>query len=146
MKKVKRSDRIQLVVDLALAAETQAAKNLSIAQNELVSEQRRLDDINDYYKSYEVEFSKKLKNLRSSDLANSRAFLSNLDQARQAQAFQIKHSEQKVDLAKNQWRESHLKTDALATYHQQISDQEQLVEEQKEQKFIDDIVNLRLNR
>ena len=81
----KRSKRLQIVVDLALAAESQAARNLSVAQDELIAEQQRLSDIQNYYDGYEQQFQQRATGIRASDLSSARSFLSHLDQARQAQ-------------------------------------------------------------
>ena len=139
----KRSKRLQLVVDLAIAAETQAARNLSEAQRELKFERQRLSDIQSYYSSYEDRFSKNTKDIRGRDIANSRVFLSNLEQACQAQAYQLSKSERKVELARNQWRKSHLKTDALEAFQENLANSEQAIEDRKEQNLIDDLVNQR---
>lgn len=139
----KRSKRLQVVIDLALAAETQAARNLSEAQNELESERQRLRDIETYYQNYQDQFARKTENLRSTELSNSRAFLSNLDQACQAQAFQLKHSEEKVAVARQQWRKSHLKSDALESFQARVANDEQALADKNEQKYIDDLINQR---
>lgn len=144
--KEKRSKRLQLVVDLALAAESQAARNLSAAQNELEAEKKRLSDIQSYYQSYEQQFGQNNSQIRASELSNARAFLSHLDQARQAQQVQIQHSEHRVDVAREQWRSSHLKSDSLASYQHQVASNEQIEHERQEQKIIDDMVNQRRNR
>lgn len=135
----KRSERMQIIVDLALVAESQAARNLSEAQNELAFERQRLEDIKNYYQSYQKQFDKTTQRMSAQDLSNSRAFLSNLDHARQVQCTQIMHSEQKVDLAREQWRNSHLKSDAMASFQSHAADTEQKHEDKVEQKLIDDL-------
>lgn len=137
----KRSKRLQIVVDLAHAAESQAARNLSTAQNELAAEQQRLSDIQNYYNGYEQQFQQRAIQIRASDLSNARSFLSHLDQARQAQFAQIQHSEQKVNVARAQWRSSHLKSDALKSFQTKVAGDERLQEDKAEQKLIDEIVN-----
>lgn len=142
----KRSDRMQIIVDLALEAERQAARNLSEAQNELEFEQRRLEEIKEYRKSYQSQFDKTTHGLRAQDLSNSRAFLSNLDQAGQVQSVQITHSQKKVVVATEQWRRSHLKSDAMAALQSSAAEDEQKEEDKKEQKLMDDLICLRRPR
>jgi len=49
---VKRSKRIQLIVDIAQNAEKQAARNLGVAQDAAQSERKRLEDVKQYYQNY----------------------------------------------------------------------------------------------
>lgn len=139
----KRSKRLELIVHLAQAAESEAARELGDAQNTLEDEHRRLADITDYYNSYQDQFSRNTHKIRSSDLANSRAFLSNLNQARQAQLVQIQHAEQNVLLAKQKWRESHLKCESLDSYQSRVAKEERAITEKKDQRMLDDLINQR---
>lgn len=144
--KQNRSKRIQLVVDLAHSAETQAARNLSEAQNQAEAEIQRLEDIQTYYSSYKQQFSEQTRTLRATDIANSHAFLSNLDRARQAQTMQVQLTEQQVERARQQWRTSHLKSDALESYQSRVAVDEEQAEEKQSQKMLDDLYNQKCGR
>ncbi len=137
--KTRRSDRLQLVVDLAQSAEAQAARNLGEAQKLFAAEQQRLDDINQYYASYEQLFAKRTNTLKASDIANSRDFLLNLDKACKQQQAQVKAAHEQVNEARDLWRQSHLKSDALEDFRQRCAQEEQKALEKKEQNQLDDL-------
>ena len=137
--KPRRSERMQLVLNLALRAETQAAQNLGEAQKLHEAEQKRLADINQYYANYEKHFSERTQNLRASELASSRYFLSNLDSACQQQQLQVQSAEHCVDEARTKWRESHLKSDALDDFRDRCIKVEQQSMDKKEQAQMDEL-------
>lgn len=143
---MKRSKRMQLVVDLAIKAENQAARNLKESTTIAEGEARRADEINTYYKSYEKQFSEKTTQLHASELATIRGFLTNLDQACKAQALQVEKAWQQVDVARSQWHASHLKVDSLSSYQTQCQQQEQAEVDRLEQKQLDELAAQRIQR
>lgn len=144
----KKSQRIQLVIDLAQRAETQAAKNLGLAQDAAASEKQRLKDIKQYYAAYEQHFLVKTNSLRASDIANSREFLSNLDNACHAQELQWVNADKQVEVARELWRKTHLKTQSVESYQERCQFQEQQEDDKREQGVVDEISlrNYRLMR
>lgn len=135
----RRSERMQLVVDLALNAETQAAKNLSEAQAMCSAEQQRLQDIQDYYSNYEKLFAERRGQLRASDLAGTRDFLVNLSSACQHQQRQVGLAQQRMEDARQLWRHSHLKSDSLGDFQHRCVNEEQKHDDKKEQAVMDDL-------
>ena len=135
----KRSERLQLVVDLAMKAETQAAKNLGQAQNIVESERHRLDEINQYYKNYEDTFARQTKGLRPQDLVQTREFLANLNRAAEQQSQQLRNAQDNAERARDLWRKSHLKADSLEDFQMKCASEEESHVEKKEQQILDDM-------
>lgn len=136
---VKRSRRIQLIVDLAYNAEQQAARNLSAAQTSLASDQQRLKEVQEYYESYSTHFSQRTRSLTATQLSHSREFLVNLDQACKAQSQQVKLSEHQVDLALTQWRQCHHKVNTLESFQERCAKAERAEQDRLEQKLLDEL-------
>ncbi len=136
---IKRSKRVQLIIDIASNAEKQAARNLSAAQAALSSDKQRLKEVSQYYDTYSAHFAQRTVSLKASELSRSREFLANLDNACKAQASQVEVAEKNVGTALGQWRQCHGKIQTLESFQQRCAKAEQREQYSLEQKLLDEL-------
>ena len=141
---VKRSKRIQLIVNIALNAEKQAARNLGLAQDAAQSERKRLEDVKKYYQNYSEHYGQRTQPVSASDISRSREFLANLDRACESQKAQVARCDKNVQDALQQWRSCHYKVQTLEKFQVQCANSEALEAAKLEQKLIDEMASLRL--
>ncbi len=134
----KKSERVNLVIQMAAEQENAAAQALQHAQQEELAARQRLMDLKAYYAEYDKRFQSQTQALRGADLAHARGFLANLSDACRAQTLLVAQCERKVEEARQQWQQAHLKTDNLERYQSRCRDDEQRVEDRREQKLLDE--------
>lgn len=140
---VRRSKRIQLVVDLAKRKEDAAAKYLGEALAAVASAEQQERQVRRYYENYRQQFSKKNICLRPEELQRSREFLGHLDDAIRAQQQQVKIAHDNVGRARQYWNKCHLTSNAIVDYQARCRRNEQLADDKLEQKMLDDLAQIR---
>ncbi|MBX2857491.1 MAG: flagellar export protein FliJ [Cellvibrionaceae bacterium] len=113
MPEEKRSQRLQVVVDIAEQTENEAAAFFDAAKSALHRELSALESIDNYYADYHRQFSGEKKGVRAADLMKSREFLTRLAQMRDAQRLKVDLAERDLQAAQEQWHKSHLKHKGL---------------------------------
>jgi len=139
MAKQKRSQRMQLIVDLARRKEDDALKKLLSSQQILQQNQQRLMDIQNYYSEYHSEVSVTGQSFDPELFQRTRQFLAKLDSALDQQKQQIYIDQQRVDADTQAWRQLRLKTESLISYKKRCEQQEQREDDQREQKALDEL-------
>ena len=137
----KKAKRIQLLFDLAKRKEEHAARDLAQQQAMLNEQKEKLQTLRQYYGDYEKQFT--VSRTSAVDLARSRAFLSNLQQALSAQQQAIYLLEQQVERARQLWQKQHHKSKAIDDYGQRNKKNEQQLLNKSEQKLQDELAGRR---
>lgn len=136
-----RSQRMQVVVDLASKKENEAAQKLADIKSQLAQENSRLHDLNDYYANYENTQKQLAVGVNAQDLQKMRHFLQQLNTAKQAQQFQITQVQQQVEVLTQAWRTCYLERTAMENLVVRLKLDEQAVLDKQEQKMLDEWFN-----
>lgn len=139
----KRSERIDVVVELAQREEDAAAEQFSAAKNALAQAETQLQDLQNYYQGYVSRFGAQTQNVKASDLAKSRSFLQQLAAALDAHLQQINALQQQLQLKRQFWHRLHLKTQSLMDLQQRYRREEAEELDRKDQKQLDEWVSQR---
>lgn len=133
---MKRSKRMQLLIDIAKSKEDQAAKMLAQQRMKLESDKKQLEQLKDYANQYESE--RNLLGLNANLITNYQHFVTRLEQAVQQQNTAITQAEQQTNFALNYWLEARAKTQSMTSLQQKHLKQEQAAEDKKEQSQVDE--------
>lgn len=134
----KRSERIQLIIDLARRKEDQALAQLRDTRSLVKHEQDRLIDIEHYYQEYQGDISVSGRTYKPEEFTRTREFLGKLDAALDQQKQQIALVRQRLEQDTQTWKTLRLKTEALISYQKRCRDDEQRAEDKQEQKLLDE--------
>jgi len=115
MAKETRSQRLQVVIDLAEKAESEAARRFEAAKKMLAQEFSTLGEIEEYYSEYKNKFGQRL---------------------------QVDIAEKNLEAAREAWRQAHLKHKGLCNLVEQYRHEEWKLLEKIEQKNLDEWVSL----
>ena len=138
---MKRSKRMQIVVELAERKERDAATACEKIRKLIDDETKKLGELQNYYLEYENSFSAATQNVRGADILRNRLFLQRLKQAVEGQQGVIAQFEQEYQTAKQAWLESRRKLQSFIDLVKSIKQQEAKLDEKMEQKLIDEWVN-----
>ncbi|TBR43175.1 flagellar export protein FliJ [Marinomonas agarivorans] len=133
---MKRSKRMQILVDIAKSKEDQAAKLLAQQRLKLASDKEQLEQLKEYANQYESE--RNLLGLNANLIANYQHFVTRLEQAVQQQNMAITQAEQQTSFALGQWLEARAKTQSMHALQQKHVKQEEKQEEKREQSQLDE--------
>lgn len=135
---MQRSQRLQVVLDLADKAVQNAAQVLETARQQLGSEEKKLTDLQHYYQEYSKLFDSQSQGVRALDVARQRTFLSQLQQAQQHQQQVIAQRRQLVATKQKLWHLAYLKQRAIAELITRLKKDENLALSRKEEKRLDE--------
>lgn len=133
---MKKSERMQVLVDLSKRKEDEVAKALAKDQERLLSDQKKLQDLKDYANQYEQE--RNLLGLSPYLTTNYQHFVNRLQQAIQQQEQQVKRSQQQVNMAMKRWQNARAKTKGMDWLKDKNIQQEGVAADKQEQKQIDE--------
>ena len=131
---MKRSKRLTPVVDIA-AKETEAALTLvGQANNAWVQDKNQLEELHRYKGEYLAKFRQGDTLVMSAQkVLELRSFLVQLDQAIQAQEFQVKERYQQLEVQRGHWQKARSKEQAMESLVERYQDEELKVELRQEQ-------------
>lgn len=141
---MKRSARLKVVHDLAKRQEDECAKALAAGRQAFDSESAKLTELMTYQSEYcgkKKEYGSGLAGV--SALANLSRFLLSLDQAIEQQRQAVRNYELQLQKVKLEWARRHNKAMKLAELIERYAREEDLLEEKKNQKALDDQASLR---
>ena len=139
----KRLQRIQLLMRLAEKEEQKALTQLVAMKEQWQNEQQRLADIDRYYSEYRSQYEVSQQSTHMAAFTQLRQCLLNLDQTRELQTLQIQRAFDNYQQADADWRQRHLKTQALQDYKQRSEQQFTLEQNKREQQHQDELNTLR---
>jgi len=139
---MKRSKRIQPLKNLASRHEQQAARVLGQSRSQLGQKQSRLQELFAYREEYQQRFRREAENgIAGSQLQAYQTFMQQLDEAIRQQRVQVEQAEQACNTVATQWRETHVRTQALDKTIQRFRAQENQQAEKRIQREADDRVS-----
>lgn len=138
---MKRSQRIQKLVELSQKKEDNVARLLARQQAKVEQEKQKLQQLEEYASQYESE--RNLLGLSPYLVTNYQHFVSRLEQAVQQQKGAISQSEHQANQAQQQWLIARAKTKSMDLVKGKHAEQERILEDKLEQKQIDEFAMLK---
>lgn len=136
---MKKSERMQVLVNLSQRKEDEVAKALAKDQARLQHDQQKLQELKDYAAQYDQE--RNLLGLSPYLTTNYQHFVSRLQQAIQQQDQQVKRSQQQVTMSMKRWQNARAKTKGMDWLKDKSVREELNIESKQEQKQIDEFAN-----
>lgn len=139
---MKRSKRINNVRKIKAQSEKEAMGRLSQAlsvQQQVVARYQELIQFRQEYRRGMLELGR--QGLAASRIQGFHRFLENLDRAVEQQARLVADQEARVEVLKLHWQSLRKSLTGVENWMDQVLQQERKVEEQKEQKELDELAN-----
>ncbi|MAF16606.1 MAG: flagellar export protein FliJ [Marinomonas sp.] len=136
---MKKSERMQVLVNLSQRKEDEVAKALAKDQARLQHDQQKLQELKDYAAQYDQE--RNLLGLSPYLTTNYQHFVNRLQQAIQQQDQQVKRSQQQVTMSMKRWQNARAKTKGMDWLKDKSVREELNIESKQEQKQIDEFAN-----
>ena len=136
---MKKSERMQVLVNLSQRKEDEVAKALAKDQARLQHDQQKLQELKDYASQYDQE--RNLLGLSPYLTTNYQHFVNRLQQAIQQQDQQVKRSQQQVTMSMKRWQNARAKTKGMDWLKDKSVREELNIESKQEQKQIDEFAN-----
>lgn len=136
---MKKSERMQVLVNLSQRKEDEVAKALAKDQARLQHDQQKLQELKDYAAQYDQE--RNLLGLSPYLTTNYQHFVNRLQQAIQQQDQQVKRSQQQVTMSMKRWQNARAKTKGMNWLKDKSVREELNIESKQEQKQIDEFAN-----
>ncbi|WP_191600700.1 flagellar export protein FliJ [Marinomonas algicola] len=133
---MKKSARMQILVNLAKQKENDVAKRLAVQQAQVESEKEKLVQLEAYSEQYRSE--RNLIGLNAFLSTNYQHFVDRLGQAIVQQKQQIARVEQESNFVRNQWVKARGKTESMDWLKNKHLTSEALIEDKREQSQSDE--------
>jgi flagellar protein FliJ len=138
---VNRSQRMAIVEKVALQREDQAAKALSMARQQMEMEHKRLEELKDYQDDYNGNLRQEGRVMTGMELRNFQYFTGQLELIVNQQKQQIDTLEGQIKQIQEKWQELYIRRKSIGSIVDKIKLEEWVVQEKKEQKAMDELVN-----
>ena len=136
---MKRSKRLQVVVELATKEKDAILEQVGRANQAWLKEKRQLESLYQYREEYLAQFrSGHTQNMTAQRVLALRGFLSQLDQAIQAQSQQVAQQFKLLEQQRQKWKQAWTKEKSVQHLVERYQDEEQRLENKKEQRTQDE--------
>lgn len=136
---MKKSERMQVLVDISQRKEEEVAKLLAKDQARLQQDQQKLQELKEYADQYDQQ--RNLLGLSPYLTTNYQHFVERLQQAIQQQAMQVKRSQQQVNMSMKRWQDARAKTKGMDWLKDKSVQEEVAAADKQEQKQIDEFAS-----
>lgn len=136
---MKKSERMQVLVDISQRKEEEVAKLLAKDQARLQQDQQKLQELKEYADQYDQQ--RNLLGLSPYLTTNYQHFVERLQQAIQQQAMQVKRSQQQVNMSLKRWQDARAKTKGMDWLKDKSVQEEVAAADKQEQKQIDEFAS-----
>ena len=133
---MKKSHRMQILVDLAKRKEDSAAQQLARDKAKVLYDEQKLQELREYAEQYESE--RNLLGLGAYLTTNYQHFVTRVQQAIAQQEAAIGRSEQQADMSMRRWLQARTKTKSMDWLKEKNYKAELLVETKQEQRQSDE--------
>ncbi|REG82931.1 flagellar export protein FliJ [Marinomonas pollencensis] len=133
---MKKSQRAQLLVDIAKRKEDTIARQLAADKAKVQQDQDKLEELKEYAGQYESE--RNLLGLSAYLTTNYQHFVDRVQQAIRQQEAAVGRSQQQANMTMRGWMEAKTKTKSMDWLKEKHHKQEQLLEDKKEQRQSDE--------
>lgn len=131
---MKRSQRLQTIVELHVLQEKDALQIMGSCQRKLEEQQKQLDHLKTYHQEYLAKLADRQKvGLNVSQLLEFRAFAEKLDKAIEGQRQAVLLQEREFHRAQIKWEECHQRTKSLDKLREIAVTEESKLEHKREQ-------------
>jgi len=131
---MKRSQRLQTIVDLHIAQEKDALQIMGHCQRKLQEQQQQLEHLKTYREEYLAKLAERQKvGLNVSQLLEFRAFAEKLDKAIEGQRQAVLTQERDFRRAQVKWEECHQRSKSLEKLSEMALQEEIKLENKREQ-------------
>lgn len=133
---MKKSQRAQLLVDIAKRKEDTIARQLAADKAKVQQDQDKLEELKEYAGQYESE--RNLLGLSAYLTTNYQHFVDRVQQAIRQQEAAVGRSQQQANMTMRGWMEAKTKTKSMDWLKEKHHKQEMLLEDKKEQRQSDE--------
>ncbi|WP_207888492.1 flagellar export protein FliJ [Pseudomonas sp. 30_B] len=135
----RRAERLAPVVDMALKAERESARQLGLVQNQLVQAQRKLAELERYRLDYQEQWIRNgQQGVTGQWLINYQRFLSQLETAVEQQNRAVDWHQGSVDKARAAWQEKYARLEGLRKLVERYREEARAAADKYEQKQLDE--------
>jgi len=136
---VKRSQRLQVIVDLKINQEKKYLDALGKQRNLKLQKETQLNSLKNYRQDYRDKNAKLIKNgISVMQLMEFRAFMEKMDKAIEGEERALKMLDSELERLRKNWEEAHMYTQGIQKIQGNARVSEQKQEEKKEQLAMDD--------
>ncbi|BAU75695.1 flagellar export protein FliJ [Metapseudomonas furukawaii] len=136
-----RAARLAPVVEMAERDEREAARLLGRCQGLLSQAEVKLGELERYRADYQQQWiDEGRRGVSGQWLMNYQRFLSQLESAIGQQAQSVKWHRDNLDKARAAWQQRHARLEGLRKLVQRYLDEARAVEDKREQKLLDELV------
>ena len=136
----RRAERLTPVVDMATAAEREAARALGRSLQQLQQSQNQLGELQRYLGDYQQQWlTAGGQGVSGQWLVNYQRFLTQLDTAIGQQRRSVEWNQENVRKAREQWQKCHARLERLRKLVQRYLDEARAAAEKREQKLLDEL-------
>ena len=135
----RRADRLAPVVEMALKAEREAARQLGQAQNQLLQVQRKLAELERFRADYQQQWIERGRQGVSGQwLLDYQRFLAQLETAVEQQSCSLAWHQDVVEKARVAWSEKYARLEGLRKLVERYREEARLLADKQEQKQLDE--------
>lgn len=136
---MKKSQRMNSVVQLADKAERQQAERFSKSQQYCDNQRRKLEELQQYYQEYNASAAAPGSGMDLQRLQETRHFMSKLAHAISLQKDQLRQAESNMSKERGQWLSSRQRSMSMEKLKERYQDDECREENRREQFVADDM-------
>ena len=136
---MKRSQRLQVIVDLKINQEKKYLEALGKQQNIKIQKETQLNSLKNYRQDYRDKNEHLIKSgISVMQLMEFRAFMEKMDKAIEGEEVTLKSLDSELERLRKNWEEAHMYTQGMQKIQGNARSSEQKQEEKKEQLEMDD--------
>lgn len=144
---MKRSKRMAVVEQMVVKQEEEAGRILALAQQQLAMEEKKLADLKQHLADYENNMVLHGKQgISGQEWQSYQFFIEQLNHVISQQHRQVGLAAAQKNKVKDAWQQLHAKKQSIANFIDSIKNQEQIEQDKKDQKVMDDLVQQMLRR
>ncbi len=144
---MRRSQRLQVVLDLELRREDGALEVMARARESWEQEKQRLDELRSYHREYQEQLRAASRGrVAASQLQSWQHFISRLAQAMTHQELRVQEALGQFEQSRDDWRQIHERRRGMERFITECRDQERRADDRLEQKQLDEAANNRYAR
>ncbi|SDH97460.1 flagellar FliJ protein [Pseudomonas delhiensis] len=135
----RRADRLAPVVEMALKAEREAARQLGVAQGQLLQAQRKLAELERFRADYQQQWiDRGRQGVSGQWLLDYQRFLAQLETAVEQQNRSLAWHQDVVEKARATWAEKYARLEGLRKLVERYREEARLLADKQEQKQLDE--------
>lgn len=131
---MKRSQRLQTIIDIHVRQENDALQVLGSRQQQLAEQQEQLENLRQYCSEYQSKLQERQRQgMNINQLLEFRAFADKLDKAIEGQVQAVDQYQRELQRARGKWEECHQRTKSLQRLGELAVAEELKIENRHEQ-------------